>query len=272
MRYTELIWNNKHITSASEVVAGYQTYRACVRHLTAQIINMSLWSVLAPTDYITISSRLPANNSYSMNNRQLALTAGGSYVVIFITAIFANFVMLEGLLADPVGVVNTHAFSVRLGVMAFLVSAVFDVVVAWALYEMYRQHVLTSLSTFFRVVHAVIMGLAVYALLETLRLTTAEEILGQATIFNNLWLIGLFFFGAHLILLARIVKHIRIIPYIMALAGGMYMVDTSAHFLMANYDAYADIFLAMVAIPSIFGEMAFAVWLLWKGGKDSLRM
>ncbi len=47
------------------------------------------------------------------------------------------------------------------------------------------------------------------------------------------------------------------------------MVDTSAHFLMDNYDSYSDVFLTLVAIPSIFGEMAFTVWLLIKGGKDS---
>jgi len=38
---------------------------------------------------------------------------------------------------------------------------------------------------------------------------------------------------------------------------------------MENYDAYADLFLTLVAIPSIFGEMAFAIWLLVKGGKNS---
>ena len=37
----------------------------------------------------------------------------------------------------------------------------------------------------------------------------------------------------------------------------------------AHYDAVAGIFLALVAIPSIFGEMAFTVWLLAKGGKVS---
>ena len=72
----------------------------------------------------------------------------------------------------------------------------------------------------------------------------------------------------HLLFLSRIVKHIKIIPYALMAAGVMYIVDTSAHFLLANYDAYADIFLALVAIPSIFGEMAFALWLLIKGGKD----
>jgi hypothetical protein len=45
------------------------------------------------------------------------------------------------------------------------------------------------------------------------------------------------------------------------------MVDTVAHFIMPNYSEYADVFLMLVAIPSILGEMAFAIWLLLKAGK-----
>ena len=49
----------------------------------------------------------------------------------------------------------------------------------------------------------------------------------------------------------------------------MYMVDTAAHFLLSAYNAWAPVFLALVAIPSIIGEMSFAVWLLVKGGRSS---
>jgi hypothetical protein len=47
----------------------------------------------------------------------------------------------------------------------------------------------------------------------------------------------------------------------------MYMVDTVAHFLLQNYKEYSSIFLALVAIPSIIGEMSLAIWLLVRGGK-----
>jgi hypothetical protein len=47
----------------------------------------------------------------------------------------------------------------------------------------------------------------------------------------------------------------------------MYMADTGAHFLLNNYDEYSSIFLVLVAVPSIFGEMALSIWLLVKGGK-----
>lgn len=203
-----------------------------------------------------------------MTNRTLALIAGGSYLGIFFLAIYANFFVLESLISDPVGTVTNNQQHIRFGAMAFLFAAVFDVVVAWVLFVLYKNNQLTQLSTYFRIIHAVLMGAGVYALLAILNLTAADAILAQVDTFNTLWLIGLFFFGFHLILLARIVKHIRIIPYVMALAGVMYIVDTSAHFLMEDYASYADIFLALVAIPSIIGEMAFTIWLLVKGGKN----
>ena len=47
------------------------------------------------------------------------------------------------------------------------------------------------------------------------------------------------------------------------------MLDTLAHFLLSNYSDYAAIFLLLVAVPSILGEMSFALWLLIKGGKKA---
>lgn len=200
--------------------------------------------------------------------RKLALIAGGSYLVIFFAAIFANFFVLETLLNSQLAAVFEQGFVVRLGIMAFLVTAVFDIFVAWALYEMYKSHPFSLPSTYFRIAHAIIMGVAVFALLNVFSANTDESVLLDVATFNNIWLVGLFFFGVHLLFLSRIVKHIKIIPYALFAAGIMYMVDTSAHFLMSNYDSYADVFLTLVAIPSIFGEMAFALWLLLKGGKD----
>ena len=115
--------------------------------------------------------------------------------------------------------------------------------------------------------HAAIMGAAIFALPLTLELTTAEDILYQVDIFNTIWLIGLFFFGIHLILLGKIFLRPLLIAMALIIAGVMYIVDTSAHFMLEDYESYKNVFLALVAIPSILGEMSLAVWLLLKGGK-----
>jgi hypothetical protein len=203
-----------------------------------------------------------------MNPRVLSKIAGTSYLLIFFAAVFANFFVLEGLSQDPLTTVQDDSLLVRLGIMAFLITVVFDVVVAWALYELYRDHRFSGLSTLFRMMHAAIMGVAVFALPGVLQATSANEILTLIDNFNTIWLIGLFFFGIHLILLGRILGKPRIICFLLALAGIMYMVDTTAHFLMANYNEFASLFLALVALPSILGEMSLAIWLLVKGGKD----
>ncbi len=204
-----------------------------------------------------------------MNKRRLSVIAGISYLVIFFAAIFANFFVIESILNDPVLTIRENHMMVRFGILAFLITVVFDVVVAWALLELYKDHILSMLSTLFRMMHAAIMGVAVFALVIALSSTGSQEILQQIDKFNIIWLIGLFFFGIHLILLGRIIGRPRVIGIFLVLAGAMYMVDTAAHFVLPVYEDYASIFLALVAIPSIIGEMAFSIWLLVKGGKAS---
>lgn len=204
-----------------------------------------------------------------MNPRLLSLYAGVSYLLIFFAAIFANFLVLDAIQNEPLITIQQNPTMVRFGIIAFLITVVFDVVVAWALYELYKENIISGLSTLFRMMHAAIMGVAIFALVNSLSLTTGHEILQQAETFTTIWLIGLFFFGIHLILLGRIIKKPKAIAIFLMIAGAMYMIDTGAHFLLSNYDAYASIFLALVAIPSIIGEMSLAAWLLVEGGKNS---
>ena len=204
-----------------------------------------------------------------MNPRLLSLYAGVSYLLIFFAAIFANFLVLDAIQNEPLTTIQQNPLMVRFGIIAFLITVVFDVVVAWALYELYKENIISGLSTLFRMMHAAIMGVAIFALVNSLSLTTGHEILQQAETFTTIWLIGLFFFGIHLILLGRIIKKPKAIAIFLMIAGAMYMIDTGAHFLLSNYNEYASIFLALVAIPSIIGEMSLAAWLLVEGGKNS---
>lgn len=204
-----------------------------------------------------------------MTARQLSILTGASYLVIFFAAIFANFFVLESLLKEPMVTLEHHGGMVRAGILAFLITVVFDVVVAWTLYVLFKDHVLSIPSMLFRMMHAAIMGVAVFSLVMALGASTSEEVLGHVHVFNTIWLIGLFFFGAHLILLSRIVGTPRWIGFFLLLAGIMYMVDTAAHFALPDYEAYGSIFLALVAVPSMVGEMSLAIWMLARGGKDS---
>ncbi|MCZ4409471.1 DUF4386 domain-containing protein [Cryomorphaceae bacterium 1068] len=202
-----------------------------------------------------------------MNNQTLSRIAGISYLIIFFAAIFANFFALESIIQAPIETVENNDLIVRIGIIAFLITVVFDVVVAWALKELYKSHSLTVLSTYLRMMHAAIMGVAIFALPLALKETTRQGILSQVDTFNYIWLIGLFFFGIHLTLLSKIAPVPKVIKVFLAIAGVIYVADTAAHFLLSNYSDFATVFLLLVAIPSIFGEMSFALWLLIRGGK-----
>lgn len=202
-----------------------------------------------------------------MTTKRLSTTAGLSYIVIFFSAIFANFYVLDALKAAPLSTIQQQPVVVGVGILAFMLAVIFDIVVAWALQLLYPKHPLTLLSTFFRMTHAVLFAIAVFALMNALKATSGEAISELIMSFENMWLIGLFFFGLHLILVTKIIPLPRLISIMLVLAGVMYMVDTSAHILMQNYSAYQDLFLTLVAVPSILGEMSFAGWLLWKGSK-----
>lgn len=204
----------------------------------------------------------------TIERRTLSVIIGISYFIIFFAAIFANFFVIDSLINDPLSTIQHGHIYVRAGILSFMVTVVFDVVVAWALYELYKEDSLSILSTLFRMMHAAIMGVAIFSLPAVLVSNTGQEILKQVDTFNTIWLIGLFFFGIHLILLGNIIDKPKIIAFFLVFAGIMYMTDTAAHYAIPHYEDYASIFLALVAIPSILGEMSFAVWLLVKGGKE----
>jgi len=91
--------------------------------------------------------------------------------------------------------------------------------------------------------------------------------------FNFTWLIGLLMFGFHLIDLGYLsLKSVSIPKYLgvlLVLAGAGYVIDTTAFSILSEYDDYSDVFLAIVAIPAMVGELAFTVWLFMKAGKQA---
>ena len=81
--------------------------------------------------------------------RNLAVITGASYLMIFFAAIFANFFVIESLTNHPLSTVQQDSFLVRIGIIAFLITVFFDIVIAWALYELYKNHSLSILAMLF---------------------------------------------------------------------------------------------------------------------------
>jgi hypothetical protein len=59
-----------------------------------------------------------------------------------------------------------------------------------------------------------------------------------------------------------------VLGVLLAVAGAAYVFDTLANALVSSYADHADVFLAIVAVPSVVAELSFAVWLLARAGRQ----
>ena len=236
---------------------------------------------MTATGTSTTSTTSTSTTSTSTASRTAAGWAAGGYLAIFVLAVFANFLALGPVLqpgdaAGTAAALRESESSFRLGAVAFLGIFVIDVVVAWALWVLFRpvHRDLSLLSAWFRLAYTVVLGAALGFLYAALWLTAAPDAFGDANndavllalqAFDFTWVAGLAAFGAHLVVLGVLMlkaRGPRWLACLLLAAGAAYALDTVAHVLLAEYEASADLFLALVAVPSVIGEMSFAVWLL----------
>jgi hypothetical protein len=225
--------------------------------------------------------------------RQGALIAGFSYLAIFVLAIFANFFAIERLVVSGDAATTTtnimaSAGLLRGGLASFIAVFVLDVVIAWGLFIAFRHlnRDWSLLQAWLRIVGATLLGASLiflYLVLQLIgragdlsaldRAQLEAQVMTYLNGFDFLWLIGLFCFGVHLIVVAYLTLKSGYIPkllgYLLFLAGAAYAVDTMAHALLANYADFENFFLILVAASSIVAELWFALWLLLKVGRRS---
>jgi hypothetical protein len=240
-------------------------------------------TLAAPTATTSIADAPAAD----VARRRAALIAGVSYVALFVLAIFANFVVIEGLVVadDPVATLEALAADrgvFRLGIVAFLAIAVLDVVVAWALHVLLRPVApdRSLLAAWLRVVYGGLLAVALASLLRADALVGQVAALGDRaatevgvalTTFDLMWQVGLVFFGLHLLvvtsLLVRGARAPRGLRVLLAVAGTAYVIDALLQVGMIDYASIAGVLLPLVAIPSVLGEGWFAGWLLMRAGR-----
>jgi hypothetical protein len=204
---------------------------------------------------------------------------------MFVLAIFANFMVRERLVVsgDAVGTVANITGSIglfRLGLAAFLVIFVLDVVIAWALHVVFRDvNRDVSLATaWFRLIYTALLGVALVSMFQVIRVVDggslgflgSEQIQVQTVIelasFESAWLVGLIAFGVHLAMLGVLVVRsgmvAKALGYVLIAAGLAYVLDTFAQGMLPDYEAVAGVFMVAVALPSMIGEGWLGFWLL----------
>lgn len=218
-----------------------------------------------------------------------ARLGGLSYVMLAAGGIFGGFIAIASQVVPgdaPATAVNISEAGAlyRYGVLAWVITIVLDLVVAWALYVVTRPagSQLPLLMAWSRVVYIAIHGAAITQLALAQKFASGANFLSvfsidQLAAFTSLALvahktgfqIALIFFGLHLVLLAVLMVRAPYLPslvgVLVAISGLVYVGDAIAYIGMADYDAYAGYFVAAVSIAAIVAELGLAGFLLLVG-------
>lgn len=220
-----------------------------------------------------------------------ARLAGFGLLLMAIIAIFSNFFVIESLIIP--GDVTTTANNIianellfRSGIVSFIIVLILDILVAWALYILLKSvnKSLALLAALFRLIYTAIFGVALCNFLSVLQLLSGanylkvfetDQLHAQVMLFinafSNGWVIGLVFFGFHLFVVGYLIFKSGFMPGIIGIllimASIGYLIDSFAKILLYNYTDYETIFILIVAVPGVVGEVSLALWLLFKGNK-----
>jgi hypothetical protein len=220
--------------------------------------------------------------------RTAAIVAGLGLLLMAILAPIVNFGILPNLVIPgdaktTVENIMASAGSFRIGIVLFLIVAILDVVVAWALYILLKpaNKSLSLLAAWFRVIYAAIFAIALTNLLNVLQLLNGADYLKAFDVnqlyaqvmlsldaFRSGWDIGLAIFGLHLLILGYLAfksgyasKWLGILlGILLAFAGLGYLADSFGKFLLPNYTL-------SIAQFAFVGEVLLIFWLLWRGIK-----
>ena len=231
-----------------------------------------------------MNATMNMSKSADISLRTSALVAGLGLVLMTILAPIAD-VGIFGQLVIPGDAANTannlvaSAARFRIGLALFLIVALDDVVVAWALYEVFKpvNKSLSLLTAWLRVVYATILVFALSHLLNVLQFVNGsayleafatEQLSAQVMIalnaFRDSWDLGLLILGLHLLLLGYVAVKSSYIPRILGIlvivSGLGYTIDGVGKVLSPTYA------LSFAAF-TFFGEVLLGLWLLWRGIK-----
>ena len=228
----------------------------------------------------TIAKRPTAD----ISQRKVALTAAIGLLVMALLAPFALFGVLQTIVVptDAAATVENIIASeglFRIGIAAFLIVIMLDVVVAWALYVLLRavDRTLALLTAWLRLVFTAVFGYALVNLLDVAQLVGGAEqsalqgeqlqaqVMSSIASFDNGWTgIALAIFGLHLFglgyLLFRSADFPRFLGVLVAIAGGGYLVDSFGMILVPDYALTISTF-------TFVGEALLILWLFWRAIK-----
>jgi len=210
--------------------------------------------------------------------RKASITAGVGLLLMSALSVFGYLVAVKGLVT-PGNAARTgkdimaHENLFRLGIVGLYLVAALDVVVAWALYRVFKpvSKGISALAAWLRVAYAGVFMVALSWLVEVLRLSGTDQFQSQALLrintFTDVWDAGLILFGLYLLVISYLVFRSGYVPRLMgvllAIAGLGYLFDSLARALSRG--SSPD-----VAAITGMGEFVFALWLVIRGRRITL--
>jgi len=214
--------------------------------------------------------------------RQAGVAAGVGLLLMTALAVFANFVVLQGVVTDgdaaatATDIMGSEGMF-RLGTVSWLLIAVLDVVVAWALLAVFSpvSRSISMLAAWFRLAYAGVLVVAISQLAGIPRLlggdeyaavfTTEQlqaEAMSRVAAFTDLWSAGLLLFGIHLLIVGYLAYRSGYVPrllgVLLAVAGLGYAFDSLAAVVSPDFPI-------VVSSVTFFGEFCLACWLVFEG-------
>jgi hypothetical protein len=226
------------------------------------------------------------NRTAAASPQKYARVVGVLYLLIFFVGPFAFFMGRVGVVVpgDPAATVENLMASqslFRLGIVAETVIVLVEIVVSALLYVLFRSvsKPLSLAAALARFAQSILQAVNLFTAVPALLLLGGA---GYLTAFNpdqlnalvllfadaNAFMIIIWglIFGFHLLLLGYLVYRSGFMPKILGILlmiGGVgYLAQSYGHILVPQYD---EILSTVVIVLSIPGELAFTVYLLWKG-------
>lgn len=215
-----------------------------------------------------------------------ARVAGLLYLAIFVIAPFAFFVVPGRIVVDgdaaatAANVVGSDGLF-RAGMVAETAIIAIELVLAGLLYALLRpvSRPLSLAAAFARVGEALVQAVNLFTSATVLLLATGtgylavfepNELDALASLFIDVNQFGVMvwglLFGFHLALLGSLVYRSgfwpRAVGVLLIVASVGYLAQSYAHIVAPRHDAFFEVFVIALAAP---GELAFTIWLLWKG-------
>lgn len=229
-----------------------------------------------------MNSNNTSNRITNISLSNSAIIAGIGLILMAILAPIANFAILQKFIvsndiAKTVSNIVSSEGLFRIGICFFLIVAILDIIVAWALYVFLKpvNKSLSLLAAWFRIVYATVLAVVLIYLLNVLQLlhgadyltsfTTSQihaQVMLSLNTFNLGWGFGLIIFGFHLLLLGYLLFNAgymrKILGILLILASLGYLIDGFGKILFADYNMN-------ISMITFIGEVILIFWLLIRG-------